>query len=108
MATLQGDPKKISELVACTTPNSSADYIVLVANAGSNTEKCLINTMFSSAQINAAVFVYTTTDELYITDNTTPANSTANATQGRIWYDDTYMYIAVGNNNIKRITLEAF
>ena len=108
MATLQGDPKKISELVACTAPNSAADYIVLVANAGSNTEKCLINTMFSSATVNAAVFVYTTTDELYITDNTTPVNSTANVTQGRIWYDDTYMYVAVGNNNIKRITLEAF
>jgi hypothetical protein len=108
MATLEGTPKKLSELVACTAPNSAADYIILVANAGSNTEKCLVNDFFGNSSVNAAVFVYTTTDELVITDNTTPANSTANVTQGRFWYDDTYLYIAVGNNEIKRVTLEAF
>lgn len=98
--------KKISELVACTAPASS-DLVVLVANSGSNTEKCTVENLLANSTANVAGN-NVTGSYIYATDNTTPANSTATVTQGRIWYDDTYLYIAVGNNTIKRVTLEVF
>ena len=99
--------KKISNLVACTAPVANTDYLVMVANAGSNTGKCLIETFYNNTGSNATLNNITGT-RLFATDNSTPANSTATETAGRIWYDDDYLYIAIGDNVIKRVTLETF
>ena len=45
---------------------------------------------------------------LYVTFNTTPANSTANCTQGQVWFDNNYIYVAIANNIIKRAAISAF
>ncbi len=49
-----------------------------------------------------------TTSTLVITENTTPANSTANSIQGSIWSDGTYIYVTTATNTIKRVALTAF
>ena len=97
---------KISALVACTSPTSN-DLLVLVANAGSNTEYVTIENFYNNTSANITSNVITGT-QLLATDNTSPANSTATVTQGRIWYDDDYLYIAIGDDLIKRVTLETF
>jgi hypothetical protein len=43
-----------------------------------------------------------------VAGNATPANSTITITQGRIFYDNDYLYIAVANNTIKRVALSSF
>lgn len=91
----------VNDLVACTSPNTAADYLILgIANAASNTQKLLLDTMFEN--INNA-----TANVVIITDNTTPANSTVTETQGRIWFDDDYLYVAT-SNGIKRVLLTTF
>jgi hypothetical protein len=107
MATLEGTPRKFSQLSACNTPNSSNDYVSGIINGGANTGKILIDTLLNSTGANMTGNVITGT-QLIATDNTTPANSADVAVQGRIWYDDTYLYVAISNTVIKRITLESF
>lgn len=38
----------------------------------------------------------------------TPANSKITVTQGTMFFDANYLYIATANNNLKRITLNSF
>lgn len=38
----------------------------------------------------------------------TPANSTISVDKGTIFFDSNYLYVAVANNNLKRIALETF
>jgi len=96
----------ISALVACTSPTSN-DELVLAANAGSNTERCTVANFLNNTSANVSMNVVTGA-QLLATDNTTPSNSTATVAKGRIWYDDDYLYIAIGDDMIKRITLETF
>lgn len=98
--------KQIDELVACTNPQAT-DLIVLVANSGSNTEQSSVNTFLNNTAANMSTNVMTATT-LIATDNTTPLTSADTMTQGRIWYDDDYLYVAIGPNNIKRVALTSF
>lgn len=98
--------KKISELIACTAPSTN-DKLVLVANAGSNTQYCTVNNFFNNAAVNVTANVVTG-NTVIISSNLTPANSTANGVKGTIVWDSTYIYIAVANNSWKRIALTTF
>lgn len=98
--------KKISELQACTAP-ASTDKLILAANSGSNTEYCTANDFLNNTAANISSNVITA-NILIVTDNTTPSNSTANVTFGRMWSDGNYLYIATATNVIKRITLDTF
>lgn len=98
--------KKISELVACTNPQA-IDSFPATANAGSNTEKISVGNLLNNASANVTTNVVTC-QTMIVSGNTTPANSTANATQGQIWSDGTYLYIATSTNVIKRVSLDSF
>lgn len=106
MATLEGTPRKFSQLAACTTPNVANDYVSGVINGGANSGIFLIDTLFN-AGANMTGNVVTAT-QLIATDNTTPANSADVSVQGRIWYDDTYLYVAISNTEVKRVALSSF
>ena len=41
------------------------------------------------------------------TDKRTPANGTITSAQGRIWFDDSYLYVTTSNNVTKRVALSA-
>jgi len=98
--------RKISELVACTAPLST-DFVVLVANSGSNTEKCTVDNFFNNSSANMTANVGSF-QQVYATSNGTPSTSTDTVNQGRIWYDGNYLYIAIADDVIRRITLETF
>ena len=98
--------KQIDELVACTNPQAT-DLVVLVANGASNTEQSNLQVLFNNTSANMTTNVMTATT-LIATDNTTPLTSGDTVTQGRIWYDDNYLYVAYGPNLIKRVALTSF
>ena len=98
--------RKISELVACTVPSSN-DFVVLVANSGSNTEKCSIQNFFNNSAANVTVNV-ARANQIFAVNSNTPSTSTDTVPKGRIWYDGNYLYIAIADDTIRRITLETF
>lgn len=47
-------------------------------------------------------------NNLIIRKKVTPANSTVAVAAGSIFYDDNYIYLAVSENNLRRVPLESF
>lgn len=89
--------KKISELSALTAP-SGDDFLVIVDDpAGSPaTKKVTVANLLSNSSANVAI------------RGLTPANSTIAVKAGTMFYDANYLYVAVANNTLKRITLSSF
>lgn len=88
---MAGQEAKITEK-SVTNTFSSADKFVLIKDD----EVRLVNveTILSNVTIG--------------TSKSTPANSTITVKEGKIWYDTSYLYIAVANNTVKRIALDSF
>jgi len=90
---MSNGPKRITELPSSNS-TANSDLLVLVSNATGNaaTVKMTVANFISTAHIK-----------------TTPANSTSlTVREGTILYDSTYLYVAVANNNVKRVLLESF
>ena len=104
---------KISELPAKTSANDS-DILVIVQNG----ETVHVNKADFIKQVTTINAQDLTATSLTVTDGTienvviggkrTPTSSTEVIAQGSVFFDDDYMYIAVQDNLIKRIPLEAF
>src|ERR1700722_11464682 len=77
-----------SDRVIVTSAISNGDFQTPVANLFVNTVMKTINVVLSN--------------------NSTPANSTANAVAGSLWSDGTYIYYASSNNVIKHVSLTSF
>ena len=88
---MAGQESKITEKPSANTFRAN-DSLICISNGSVK----LVNTdvLFSNLTIK--------------TSTSTPANSTANAKAGTIWYDSNYLYIAVANNTIKRVSLNSF
>ena len=89
--------KKTSELLT-TNGASGSDRVVILKDPGGtpSTRTITVTNLFGNSSANLVI------------RNLTPANSTSNATAGTIFYDSSYLYIAVANNVIKRISLQSF
>ena len=97
--------RTIPELEENTAP-AKVDLLVIEAytsNTNTVTQKVTINSVLSNTA-NANV----TVENLKITKTDTPANSTISVAGGLVWFDSNYMYVAVANNSVKRISLESF
>jgi hypothetical protein len=84
--------------------NSASRSDTLIVSRGSNgqTRSISVLNLMANSDYDAKAA------NLYITYRTTPANSTANCTQNQIWFDNTHIFVAVSNNNIKRVALDTF
>lgn len=106
--------KKISELTATTTANST-DYFVLVSDTSGtpSTQRLNAGRLLTQglkarfANTTASQFT-TTSDKIVIENDKTPTSSTQTITKGSIFFDASYLYVAVANNTIKRVALAAF
>ena len=90
--------KKISELTALAGP-AGEDLLVIVddpTGTSNATKKVTVANLLGNSTANVAI------------RNVTPANSTITVQQGTIFYDNTYIYIATSNNNLKRVSLSSF
>lgn len=112
---------KITELTAATSLAANDLFVVVKDPAGSpSTKKITVSATFGNVVV-ATVFSNTVTfsgnvssnsnitaNNLFINYRTTPASNTETVTQGKIWFDANYIYVAVSNNNIKRAALSNF
>lgn len=91
--------KKITELAAATSVANS-DLLVIVADAAGTpiTKKITKSDFLSMVASNT----------LIMSNKSTPANSTITITQGTMFFDADYLYVAVSNNSLKRVSLTGF
>lgn len=84
-------------------PDSSSRALkkITIGNLTAHFARTNSNTTFLD---DAAVSI----NNLIIRRKATPANSTVEVTGGSVFYDNNYIYVAVSNNNLKRVALESF
>lgn len=109
--------KKISELTALTAV-SSDDLLVVVDSPAANatTRKVTVGTFFGNSSANVTIksgyFLNANNavvNNFTIGRKTTPiASSGTGDTQGMMWFDENYIYVAVANGTVKRASLSSF
>jgi len=79
-------------------------------SGNSTTGGVTVENLFGNSDVNFTVSntKILSVNTLVIRKNNTPSTSSDTVTRGTIWFDSSYLYVAVGNNTIKRIALEAF
>jgi len=89
--------KKTSELAISNNAVGSDRIVFLKDPAGvPSTRTITVANLLGNSSANVAI------------RNATPANSTINVNSGTIFYDSSYLYVAVANNVLKRINLQSF
>lgn len=91
------------------TANSvdKTDLIILVKNANTTANLYNISAQTFFGSVNTDL-ILTSNAKLVIGKYSTPANSSANCIKGEIWFDSNYIYLAVANNDIRRVSIESF
>lgn len=112
---------KITDLTAATTI-ASGDLIPIVSDpSGSPATKKITLSNFYANVVVTAKFANTVTltaavtsnnsltaNNLYITYRSTPASSGDSVSNGKLWFDNNYLYVSTNTNVIKRVTLDTF
>jgi hypothetical protein len=105
------DARKFSAYSACNSPQSSDLWAITGNTVGTNaTFKVTVQSLLGNSQSNviAADAWILSGNTVIIRRNHTPVTSTDTVTQGTIWWDSSYIYVATANNVIKRATLNSF
>ena len=90
--------KKTSELAVATSLAGTDRIIVLTSPASSPVTKTItVSNLFGNSSANVEIY-----------NIATVANSSITAPKGTIMFDTDYLYIAIANNTLKRISLESF
>lgn len=88
---------KISEFGVSRSASGSDRLVILKDPESVPTNKTIsVNDLFGNSTANVVIRLGT------------PANSTIQVKAGTIMYDNEYLYVAVANNSLKRISLESF
>jgi len=89
--------KKVSELTALTAPVGE-DFLLIVDDPSGTpiSKKVTVANLLGNSSANVVIY------------NTTPANSTITVKKGTIMFDNSYLYIAIANNTLKRVSLGSF
>lgn len=80
----------------------SNDTVIIWSNTSSNVVQVPITNLFNGGNTPLNV------NNLIISNNTTPSNSTQNTTPNSLWCDGNYIYYGFSNNVIKRVALSDF
>jgi len=115
--------KKTSALATKTT-FAANDYILGVTDLSGvpTTSKILVSNFFANVATalsvssnvsvtgNSSVLIAPTVKSanIHSTDSSTPVSSADVVEKGKIWFDTNYLYVAVANNSLKRVTLSSF
>ena len=105
--------KKITELTALTAP-SSDDLLVIIDSPSSNaiTKKVTVGNFLNNTAANVTIgnTYYLNANNILITKNTTPTDSSSipTAVKGTFWFDANYIYVATANGTVKRASLSTF
>lgn len=82
-----------------TSQNANGEPVITI----SSSETVVQNPLYNTVRVNKLNFVGTATPS-----NSSYVNSTFEVVQGDMFYDSDYIYVAVSNTEIKKITLSAF
>jgi hypothetical protein len=82
-----------------TSQNANGEPVVSI----SSSETVVQNPLYNTVRVNKLNFVGTATPS-----NSSYVNSTFEVVQGDMFYDSDYIYVAVSNTEIKKITLSTF
>lgn len=98
------------------TAATGDDFLILVNDPQGSpvTTKISVGNFYSNVTVNvtfsetlrATGNVYA--NNFHITNSVTPAYSTVAVEKGKIWFDQDYLYVAVANNDIRRVALTSF
>ena len=105
------DARKVSGYSACNAPEANASLVVVGNTAGTNTTfRLSLETLLGNNQTNVIVSNTKTlsANSFIIRKKSTPSGSSDTVSEGSLWWDNTYLYIATANNVIKRVALETF
>ena len=82
---------------------SANDYLVSVTNptTQAETKKILVSTLFKNVDTISI-------NNLIIANNHTATSNTETNIQGKLFFSNTHLYIAISNNVLRRIPLEIF
>ena len=101
---------KITDLNS--TSSITVDDLTIIVNSpdtpDAETMKISIKDFFANIPANTHINATLITNVLRVQDSWTPSSSSAACTKGKISYDTNYVYVAVANNTIKRISLSSF
>jgi hypothetical protein len=113
--------KKLSELNQVNSISNAALMLVTDVAAGNTLASYAISVteLFGDLPVNIGLdsgnFLYGDvkantiyTNNFVLGTLATPANSMINVAQGVIFYDTSYLYLAVANNQLMRVPLQAF
>jgi len=95
---------KVSELTALTNA-ASEDFLLIIddPSGSAQSKKITVGNFLGNVSTNTVFNA-----NVALKYSATPANSTITVSKGTILYDSDYLYIAVANNTLKRVTLESF
>ena len=90
--------KKTSELATTNNAVATDRIVILKDPAGTpSTRTISVSNLLGNSAANVVI------------QQVTPANSTALTVKaGALFFDNTYLYVATSNNNIKRVALSTF
>lgn len=90
--------KKTSELAIATSVAGTDRVIVLTSPSSSPVTKSItVSNLFGNSSANVEIY-----------NIVAVVNSSITVSKGTIMFDTSYLYIAVADNTLKRITLESF
>lgn len=79
------------------------------ATSNNKTYKIPVHNLFANVSANVTFSnAVLSVNNFIVRRGDTPANSTITATEGTMWCDDNYLYVAVANNSLKRVALTSF
>jgi hypothetical protein len=78
----------------------ASDQLVAYSNISSNDVLISVSNLY----YNTTLYV----NKVVLLQNNTPANSSINSITNNIWSDGNYIYVATGNNSVKRVALTSF
>jgi hypothetical protein len=95
---------KLSNVALRATSVSNADLFIMSANTSNTATTKVVNTAILLGNSTALIAANT----FQLKEKSTPANSTITISQGRLWFDADYLYVATSNNTVKRVALSSF
>lgn len=88
------------------------DDLIVVVNSpdtdDAETVKISISDFFANLPANTNINATLTANVFRINNTWSPTSSSAPCTKGKIAFDSNYFYVAVANNNVKRVSLSSF
>jgi hypothetical protein len=93
-----------------TTANTVVQGDLFIVEKAAGTRTVAAENLFGSIAVDVQVGSNNkiSATNLVVLKNNTPVSSTGVFTARQMWFDDTYLYIAINSTTLRRVALQAF